>query len=77
MNCGKSWANLCLNDTIVSQPWAMGNDQERTNLPEWMRELMQQANEPEVKMVTGGVGVPVWMSGWSQVSVCNFYGFKC
>ena len=50
---GESWANLCLNYTIISQSWAWGNEQERTNLPEWMREMCCWGNKSEVKMVTG------------------------
>ena len=49
---GKSWADLHLNNAIISQSCAWGNEQERTDLLEWMREMCCCGNKPEVKMVT-------------------------
>ena len=49
----ESWANLCLNDALVSQSHAWGNKQEQTNLPEWIREMCHWGNEPELKMLNG------------------------
>ena len=50
---GESWADLHLNDTIISQSHAWGNEQERTDLLEWMREMCRWGNKPKVKMVAG------------------------
>ena len=52
-NRGETWEDLRLNDMIVSQSRAMPNEQEREDLPGWMKGMMRKMNEPEVRMVTG------------------------
>ena len=52
-HCGESWDDLHLNDMICAHTQAWANEQESTDLPEWMREMHCWGTDPEVKMVTG------------------------
>ena len=53
MNCGKRWGDVRLNNAIIAQVLAIGQNHQDRKLLKWVVEMLSQIREPEAWIVTG------------------------
>ena len=52
-NRGERWGDVHLNDAIIAQVLAIGQNCQDMELPKWVVEMLSWIREPEARMVTG------------------------
>ena len=76
MNCGKCWGDICLNNAIIAQVLAIGQNCQDMELPKWVAEMLSRIQKHKAWMVTGerafqAAGL-LFMENWCWVAQ-NFW----
>ena len=71
MNCGECWGNIHLNNAIIAQVLAIGQNCQDMEMLKLVVEILSRIREPKAQMVTGERAFPaaslLFMENWHQV----------